>query len=52
MQPYLVDIVVILIVVAIAMTIVARAVRVVPEYQRLVVFRLGQVQDTLEVIEA
>jgi regulator of protease activity HflC (stomatin/prohibitin superfamily) len=42
MQPYLVDIIVILIVVASAMTIVVRAVRVVPEYQRLVVFRLGR----------
>jgi regulator of protease activity HflC (stomatin/prohibitin superfamily) len=42
MTPFTVDVVVIALLVVFALTLVLKAIRIVPEYQRLVVFRLGR----------
>ncbi|MBN9162307.1 MAG: hypothetical protein BGO98_17070 [Myxococcales bacterium 68-20] len=43
MEPYVANIGVIALVLVVAVTLLAKAIRIVPEYQRIVVFRLGRV---------
>ncbi|AKU97429.1 Putative stomatin/prohibitin-family membrane protease subunit YbbK [Labilithrix luteola] len=42
MPSYIVDVVVVVLLVGLAVTMLVKAIRIVPEYQRLVVFRLGR----------